>query len=33
MKAGLKVDGKDIEEATIEVPVRDREGLYEFKET
>lgn len=33
MKAGLKVDGKDIEEATIEVPVSDREGPYEFKET
>lgn len=33
MRAGLKVDGKDIEEAGIEVPVTDREGLYEFKET
>jgi 2-keto-4-pentenoate hydratase/2-oxohepta-3-ene-1,7-dioic acid hydratase in catechol pathway len=33
MKAGLRVDGKDIEEASIEVPVRDREGPYEFKET
>ncbi|KAH7124022.1 hypothetical protein B0J11DRAFT_559359 [Dendryphion nanum] len=33
MKAGLKVDGKDVEEANIEVPVVDREGLYEFKET
>ncbi|KAF2270604.1 hypothetical protein CC78DRAFT_485447 [Lojkania enalia] len=33
MKAGLKVDGKDIEEANIEVLVKDREGLYEFKET
>ncbi|KAF2634904.1 hypothetical protein P280DRAFT_412677 [Massarina eburnea CBS 473.64] len=33
MRAGLKVDGKDIEEANIEVPVVDRDGLYEFKET
>ncbi|PVI08074.1 hypothetical protein DM02DRAFT_608178 [Periconia macrospinosa] len=33
MRAGLKVDGKDVEEANIEVPVIDREGLYEFKET
>jgi acylpyruvate hydrolase len=33
MKAGLKVDGKDISEASIEVPVEDREGPYEFKET
>jgi len=33
MKAGMKIDGKDIEEANIEVPVVDREGPYEFKET
>ncbi|KAK7191798.1 hypothetical protein DPSP01_007165 [Paraphaeosphaeria sporulosa] len=33
MRAGLKVDGKDIEEANLEVPVADRENLYEFKET
>ncbi|KAL1603900.1 hypothetical protein SLS60_005492 [Paraconiothyrium brasiliense] len=33
MRAGLKVDGKDIEEANLEVPVADREGPYEFKET
>jgi acylpyruvate hydrolase len=33
MRAGLKVNGKDIEEANMEVPVADREGLYEFKET
>ncbi|KAF2739312.1 hypothetical protein EJ04DRAFT_509018 [Polyplosphaeria fusca] len=33
MKAGLKVDGKDVEEANIEVPVVDREGPYEFFET
>lgn len=33
MRAGLKFDGKDIEEASLEVPVIDREGPYEFKET
>ncbi|KAG9188266.1 acylpyruvate hydrolase [Alternaria panax] len=33
MRAGLRVDGKDIEEANLEVPVADREGLYEFSET
>lgn len=33
MRAGLKVDGKDIEEANLEVPVVDREGPYEFRET
>jgi acylpyruvate hydrolase len=33
MRAGLRVDGKDIEEANMEVPVEDREGLYEFHET
>ena len=33
MRAGIKVDGKDIEEASIEVPVEDREGLYAFTET
>lgn len=33
MRAGLKVNGKDIEEASLEVPVQDREGLYEFAET
>jgi acylpyruvate hydrolase len=33
MRAGLKVNGKDIEEANMEVPVEDRNGLYEFKET
>jgi acylpyruvate hydrolase len=33
MRAGIKVDGKDIEEANIEVPVEDREGLYAFAET
>ncbi|KAF2030037.1 hypothetical protein EK21DRAFT_112330 [Setomelanomma holmii] len=33
MRAGLKVNGKAIEEASLEVPVEDREGLYEFRET
>lgn len=33
MRAGMKVNGKDIEEADMEVPVEDRDGLYEFKET
>jgi acylpyruvate hydrolase len=33
MRAGLRVDGKDIEEANLEVPVQDRDGLYEFRET
>jgi len=33
MKAGLQVDGRDIEEARIEVPIEDKEGLYEFTET
>lgn len=33
LKAGLRIDGKDIEEANLEVPIKDREGLYEFKET
>jgi len=31
MKAGINVDGKELE--TIEVEVREREGTYEFKET
>ncbi|KAF2831003.1 hypothetical protein CC86DRAFT_366494 [Ophiobolus disseminans] len=33
MRGGLKVDGKDVEEANLEVPVADREGPYEFRET
>jgi acylpyruvate hydrolase len=33
MRAGLKVNGKNIEEANMEVPVVDRDGPYEFKET
>lgn len=33
MKAGLTVDGNVLEEASMEVPVVDREGPYEFKET
>ena len=31
MKAGIKVDGKELE--TIEVEVKEREGAYQFKET
>jgi len=33
MRCGISVDGKEIEEARIEVEVVDREGGYEFKET
>ncbi|KAI8930596.1 hypothetical protein NX059_012206 [Plenodomus lindquistii] len=33
VRAGLQVDGKDIEVAEIEVAVKDAEGSYEFSET
>lgn len=33
MKAGLRVDGKDIEEGMIEVEVKEKGGLYEYQET
>jgi 2-keto-4-pentenoate hydratase/2-oxohepta-3-ene-1,7-dioic acid hydratase in catechol pathway len=33
IRAGMRVDGKEIEEANIEVEVKDREGPYEFAET
>ncbi|KAL8944164.1 MAG: hypothetical protein Q9216_000588 [Gyalolechia sp. 2 TL-2023] len=33
MKAGLSVDGKDIEEGRIEVEVKEKGGLYEYTET
>ncbi|KAL8937544.1 MAG: hypothetical protein Q9211_003629 [Gyalolechia sp. 1 TL-2023] len=33
MRAGLRVDGKDIEEGRIEVEVKEKGGLYEYKET
>lgn len=33
MRCGLSVDGKEIEEARIEVEVVDKEGGYTFKET
>jgi len=33
MKAGLKVDGKEIEEVKIEVKVEESTSTYEFKET
>ncbi|KAI4746852.1 hypothetical protein E4T50_02863 [Aureobasidium sp. EXF-12298] len=33
IRAGMRVDGKEIEEASIEVEVKDRDGPYEFSET
>lgn len=33
MRAGLRVDGKDVEEASMEVPVADSPSKYEFMET
>jgi acylpyruvate hydrolase len=33
IKAGIKVDGKEIDEGRIEVDVKDREGGFELKET
>lgn len=33
MEGGLKIDGKDVEEARIKVAVKDREGPYSFAET
>jgi len=33
MRAGLKVDGKELEEAKMEVTIEDKPGPYEFKET
>lgn len=33
MTCGLQIDGKDVEEASIEVKITDRGGAYEFKET
>lgn len=33
MRAGIRVDGQEVEEGRIEVEVEDREGRYEFKET
>jgi 2-keto-4-pentenoate hydratase/2-oxohepta-3-ene-1,7-dioic acid hydratase in catechol pathway len=33
MKAGIRVDGKPLDEGTVEVRVEDKGGLYEFKET
>tara|TARA_R110002033_G_scaffold26403_1_gene60580 strand:- start:112 stop:531 length:420 start_codon:yes stop_codon:yes gene_type:complete len=33
MKAGVKVDGKEIEEGNIEVKVEESTSTYEFKET
>ena len=33
MRAGIRVDGQEVEEGRIEVEVEDREGRHEFKET
>ena len=33
MSCGLRVNGKEIEEAKLEVPVKDRGGPYDFSET
>jgi len=33
MEAGMRVDGKEVEEARIRVEVKDREGAYEYAET
>lgn len=33
MRAGIRIDGKDVEEATMEVPVEDSMSKYEFSET
>lgn len=33
MRAGMRIDGKEIDEATIEVEVKDRQGPYSFAET
>ena len=33
LKAGLSVDGREIEEASINLVVKDREGPYAFNET
>lgn len=33
MRAGIRVDGQEVEEGRIEVEVEDREGRYEFEET
>lgn len=33
MKAGIKVDGKEIQEGKIDVMVEEKPGPYEFKET
>ena len=33
MTAGVRIDGQEVHEGRIEVEVRDREGLYEFRET
>lgn len=32
LRAGLRVDGKEVEEGKVEVEVREKGGLYEFQE-
>jgi acylpyruvate hydrolase len=33
IRAGMRINGKEVEEANIEVEVKDRDGPYEFSET
>lgn len=33
MRAGLRVNGKELDEAKIEIPVEESKGAYEFSET
>ncbi|KXT15924.1 hypothetical protein AC579_1436 [Pseudocercospora musae] len=33
IEAGLRIGGKEVEEARIKVPIKDREGAYQFTET
>ena len=33
IEAGLRIGGKEVEEARIKVPIKDREGPYQFTET
>lgn len=33
IKAGMRINGKEVDEAALEVSVKDREGPYEFAET
>jgi 2-keto-4-pentenoate hydratase/2-oxohepta-3-ene-1,7-dioic acid hydratase in catechol pathway len=33
MEAGIKIGGKEVEEAKMRVEIKDREGPYEYAET